>query len=43
MEQETREQDPNQEETRRDVGVVTPSQGDVVGTPPTSEVPCARM
>ena len=40
MEQETQEQSASQEETRGDVGVVTPSQGDVVGTPPTSEVPC---
>ena len=40
MEQETQEQSASQEETRRDVRVVTPSQGDVLGTSPTSEVPC---
>lgn len=40
MEQETKEQSARQGETRRDIAVVTPSQGDVVGTPPTSEVPC---
>jgi hypothetical protein len=40
MEQEMREQSISQDETRRDVAVVTPSQGDIVGAPPTSEVPC---
>ena len=39
MEQETKEQSASQEETRRDVAVVTPAQGDVVGAPPTSECP----
>ena len=40
MDQETKEQSASQEETRRDVALVTPSQGDVVAAPPTNEVPC---
>jgi hypothetical protein len=40
MEQETNEQTTSQDETRRDVAVITPSQGDVVGAPPTQEMPC---
>jgi hypothetical protein len=40
MDQETKEQSASQEGTRRDVAMVTPAQGDVVGAPPTSEVPC---
>ena len=40
MEQETKEQSASHDETRRDIAVVTPSQGAVVGTPPTSEAPC---
>lgn len=40
MDQETKEQSSSQDETRRDVAVVTPAQGDVVRAPPTSEVPC---
>src|ERR1700735_3964956 len=41
MEQE-KEQSASQGETRRDIPMVTPSQGDVVGTPtsPTSAAPC---
>lgn len=40
MEQETKEQPASQDETRRDVAMVAPAQGDIVGTPPTSEAPC---
>lgn len=40
MEQETKEQPASQEETRRDVAMVTPAQGDVVGAAPTQEMPC---
>lgn len=40
MEQETQEQSISQDETRRDVAAIIPSQGDVVGAPPTQEVPC---
>jgi hypothetical protein len=40
MEQETKEQSASQDEAGRNIAVVTPSQGDVVGTPPTSEAPC---
>lgn len=40
MDQETKEQSASQDEIRRDVAMVTPAQGDVVGAPPTSEVPC---
>jgi hypothetical protein len=36
MDQETKEQSASQ----NDIAVVTPAQGDVVGAPPTSEVPC---
>jgi PatG Domain len=36
MEQEAQEQSASQ----NDIAVVTPAQGDVVGAPPTSEVPC---
>src|SRR4249919_3324593 len=39
MDQETKEQSASQEETRRGVALVTPSQGDVVAAPPT-ETPC---
>ena len=35
-----KEQSTSQDETRHDIGVVTPSQGDVVGAPPTQETPC---
>ena len=40
MDQETKEQSASQEETSRDIAVVTPSQGDVVAAPPTNETPC---
>jgi hypothetical protein len=40
MQQETQEQSISQDEAKRDIKVITPSQGDVVGAPPTSEVPC---
>ena len=40
MEEETRDQSASREETRRDVDVVAPAQGDVVGVPPANEVPC---
>lgn len=40
MEQETNEQSVRQTETRRDIAVVTPAQGDVIGTPPTNAAPC---
>src|SRR5262245_38662480 len=40
MEQETNGQSASQDETRRDIAVVTPAQGDVVGAPPTNESPC---
>ena len=36
----TKEQSASQEETRRGVALVTPSQGDVVAAPPTNEPPC---
>jgi hypothetical protein len=40
MEQETKEYSVNQGETRRDIAVVTPPQGDVVEVPLTSAAPC---
>ena len=40
MDQETKEQSASQEETKRDIALVTPSQGDVVAAPPTNEMPC---
>ena len=40
MDQETQEQPASREESRRDVAMVIPAQGDVVATPPTGEVPC---
>jgi hypothetical protein len=41
MEQEAKAQSASQDETRRDISLVTPSQGDVVTAPPTSsETPC---
>ena len=40
MQEETKAQSASQDETTRDIAVVTPSQGDVVGTPPTSGAPC---
>jgi len=40
MEQETKEQSVSQGETRRDIAVVTPSQGDVVAASPSSAAPC---
>jgi hypothetical protein len=40
MQQETKEQSASQDEPRDDINVITPSQGDVIGAPPTSEVPC---
>ena len=39
MEQETKEQ-PASPETRHDVAVITPSQGEMVETPPTQGTPC---
>jgi hypothetical protein len=39
MEQETKEQ-PASPETRHDVTVITPSQGEMVEAPPTQEMPC---
>jgi len=39
MEQETKEQ-PASPDTRHDVTVITPSQGEMVETPPTQETPC---
>jgi hypothetical protein len=39
MEQETKEQHAGRDGIRRDGAVVTPSQGDVESTPPTSEAP----
>ena len=40
MDKGTQEQSASQEETRGDVAVVTPAQGEVVGATPASEVPC---
>ena len=40
MDQETKEQSASHDETRRDVAIITSSQRDVVGTPPTGEAPC---
>ncbi len=41
MEQnEIKGQSASQDETKRDAPLINPSQGDVVGAPPTSEVPC---
>ncbi len=40
MDQETKEQSASQNETRRDVAVVTPARGDGVGASPTSGAPC---
>jgi PatG Domain len=40
MEQDTKEQSASRDEIKSDVAFVSPSQGDVVGTPPTSEAPC---
>jgi hypothetical protein len=41
MEQEAKAQSAGQDETRRDIAAVTPSQGDVVTAPPnSSETPC---
>jgi hypothetical protein len=40
MEQATKEQSANQDETRRNIAAITPAQGDVARTSPTSEPPC---
>ena len=40
MEQEMKEQSASQEETRRGVALVTPSQGEVVAAPPNNEPSC---
>jgi hypothetical protein len=40
MEQETNEPSASQDETRRDIPVITPAQGDGMGAPPTNETPC---
>src|SRR5262247_1087209 len=40
MDQETKDQSASQEETRRGVALVTPSQGEVVAAQPTNETPC---
>jgi PatG C-terminal len=40
LEQETKEPSASQRETRSDIAVVTPAQGDVIAAPPTSAAPC---
>jgi hypothetical protein len=41
MDQEMKEQTASQEETKRETALITPSQGDIVTAPPTSETPCS--